>query len=91
MKKKAMIALAVLIYLFVGLSGLFRFPAAFGFSTTITTYYDPAETRERTEEIRCRGLPGVVSYCTGTIEAPRDEAPPPPRPDYDGEPRRTTA
>lgn len=74
MKKKGVIALAVLLYLFVGLSGLFRFPAALGHSRTITTYYDPGEARERTEAIRCRGLPIIVSYCTGTIEAPRDEA-----------------
>ena len=79
MKKRGIIALAVLFYLFVGLSGFFRFPAAFGSSRTITTYYDPAETRERTEKIRCRGLPIIVSYCTGTIDAPRDEAPPTPR------------
>ena len=79
MKKKGMIAFAVVVYLFVGLSGLFRFPAAFGFIRTTTTYYDPAEARERTEAIRCRGLPVIVSYCTGTIEAPRDQAPPTPR------------
>lgn len=76
MKKKGVIALGVLFYLFVGLSGFFRFPAVFSYSRTKTTYYDPAEARERTEEIRCRGLPVIVSYCTGTIEAPRDEAPP---------------
>lgn len=79
MRKKGIIALAVLFYLFVGLSGLFRFPAAFAYSRTTTTYYDPAEARERTEEIRCRGLPVIVSHCTGTIEAPRDEAPSTPR------------
>lgn len=78
MKKKGVIALAVLFYLFVGLSGLFRFPAAFGYSRWITTYYDPGEARERTEVIRCRGLPVIVSYCSGTIEAPRDEDPPTP-------------
>jgi len=78
MKKKGVIALAVLFYLFVGLSGFFRFPAAFGYSRTITTYYDPGEARERTEVIRCRGLPVVVSYCSATIEVPRDEAPPTP-------------
>ena len=76
MKRKAVIACALAIYLFVGLSGWFRFPAAFEFSRTTTIYYDPAEDRERTEVIRCRGLPVVVSHCTGTIEAPRDEAPP---------------
>ena len=76
MKKKGIIALAVLFYLFVGLSGWFRFPAAFQFSTTVTTYHDPAELPARTEVTRCRGLPGVLSYCTGAIEAPRDEAPP---------------
>ena len=76
MKKKAMIACALALYLFVGVSGLFRFPAAFVYSRTVTTYHDPAEARERTETIRCRGLPVVFSYCTGTIEAPRDEAPP---------------
>ncbi len=79
MNKKRIITLAVLFYLFVGLSGLFRFPAAFGYSRTITTYYDPGEARERTEVIRCRGLPVIVSYCSGTIEAPRDEVPPAPR------------
>lgn len=78
MKKKTMIACAVALYLFVGLSGLFGFPAAFEYSLTITTYYDPDEARERTEAIRCRGLPGVFRYCTGTIEAPRDEVPLPP-------------
>ena len=78
MKKKGIFALAVLFYLFVGLSGFFRFPAAFGYSRTTTVYYDPGEARERTEAIRCRGLPVIVSYCTGTIEAPRDEAPPTP-------------
>lgn len=75
MKTKAIIAIAVMLYLFFGLSGLFRFPAAFGFSRTITTYYDATESRERTESIRCRGLPFILSYCTGTIEAPREEAP----------------
>ena len=79
MNKKRLITLAVLFYLFVGLSGFFRFPAAFGYSRTITTYYDPGEARERTEVIRCRGLPAIVSYCSGTIEAPRDEVPPTPR------------
>ncbi len=76
MKMKGMIALGVLFYLFVGLSGLFHFPAAFGYSRTKTVYLDTVEARERTEDIRCRGLPGIVSYCAGTIEAPRDEAPP---------------
>ena len=78
MKKKGIITLAVLFYLFVGLSGFFHFPAAFGYSRTITTYYEPGEVRERTEEIRCRGLPVIVSYCSGTVEAPRDEAQPTP-------------
>lgn len=79
MKKKGVIALAVLFYLFVGLSGFFRFPAAFAYSQTTTTYYDPGEARGPTEVIRCRGLPVIVSYCSGTIEAPRDEVPPTPR------------
>ncbi len=78
MKMKGIIGLAVLFYLFVGLSGLFRFPAAFGYSRTMTTYYDPDEGRERTEAIRCRGFPVVFRYCTGIIEAPRDEVPSPP-------------
>lgn len=74
MKKKAIIACAAALYLFVGLSGWFRFPAAFGSSRTMTTYYDPAEAREPTEAIRCRGLPGLFSYCEGTAEAPRPPA-----------------
>ena len=74
MKKNRLIALAVLLYLFVGLSGLFRFPAAFGFSRTTTTYHD--ELRERTERIRCRGLPGLIGYCEGTVEAPAEDASP---------------
>lgn len=74
MKKKTIIASAAALYLFVGLSGLFHFPAAFGFSRTITTYYDSAEAREPTEAIRCRGLPGLFSYCEGTAEAPRPPA-----------------
>ncbi|MCY4646973.1 MAG: hypothetical protein OXE73_08870 [Gammaproteobacteria bacterium] len=78
MNKKTMIACAVALYLFVGLSGFFRFPAAYRYSRTITTYYDPDEGRERTEAIRCRGFPVVFSYCTGTIEAPSDEVPSPP-------------
>ena len=71
MNKKAMIACAVALYLFVGLSGFFNFPAAFGYSRTITTYYDPAEDRGPTEAIRCRGLPWLFSYCEGAAEAPR--------------------
>lgn len=74
MKKKGIIACAAALYLFVGLSGLFRFPAAFGYSRTMTMYYDPAEGREPTEAIRCRGLPGLFSYCEGTVEAPRPPA-----------------
>lgn len=77
--KKRMIALAVLFYLFVGLSGWFRFPAAFGFSRTITTYHD--ELREATERVRCRGLPGLISYCEGTVEAPAADASPTSRTD----------
>ena len=75
MKNKAAIACALALYLFVGLSGLFRFPAPFKYWRTTTTYYDASEGRERTENIRCRGLPVVFSYCTGTIEAPREDAP----------------
>lgn len=71
MKKKAIIACAAALYLIVGLSGLFRFPAAFGYSRTMTTYFDPADGREPTETIRCRGLPGLFSYCEGRAEAPR--------------------
>lgn len=71
MNKKAVIVALAVAYLLVGLSGFFRFPAAFGYSTTITTFYEPAEPRERTETIRCRGLPFLFSYCQGTIEAPR--------------------
>ena len=74
MRKRTIIGCAVALYLLVGLSGLFHFPAAFGFSQTITTYYDPAEAREPTETIRCRGLPGLFSYCEGTAEAPRPPA-----------------
>lgn len=74
MKKKMMIACAVALYLFVGLSGLFRFPAVFVYSTTITTYHDRAEPITRTEMTRCRGLPGLLRYCEGTAEAPRPPA-----------------
>lgn len=79
MKKKGMIAGAVFLYLLVGLSGWFRFPAVLGYSRTVAIYHDPGEARVRTEVIRCRGLPLVVSYCTGTIETPRDDAQPTPR------------
>lgn len=71
MRKRAIIGCAVALYLFVGLSGLFRFPAAFASWSTITTYHDPAELSERTETIRCRGLPGLFSHCEGTADAPR--------------------
>ncbi len=71
MKKRTMIACAIALYLFVGLSGLFRFPAAFGYIRTVETYHDSAELRVRTEMIRCRGLPILFSYCEGTVEVPR--------------------
>ena len=74
MRKRTIIGCAVELYLLVGLSGLFHFPAAFGFSQTITTYCDPAEAREPTEALRCRGLPGLFSYCEGTVEVPRPPA-----------------
>ena len=66
MKKKGIIALAVLLYLFVGLSGLFRFPAPF--SGTITEYPpDYVEGRDRVETTVCRGLPMIYRHCRTNI------------------------
>lgn len=62
MKNKAMVACALVLYFFVGLSGLFRFPAPL--TRTITDYPpDYVEGQDRVEVTVCRGLPMIYRLC----------------------------
>ena len=74
-KHKAMIACALALYLLVGLSGAFRFPALF--SRTITEYPpDYVEGRNRVEITVCRGLPMIYRHCRMNIIMMSGESPP---------------
>ncbi len=67
MKNKTIIGLAVVLYLLVGLTGFFRFPAVV--STSRTMYPDDySEDGIRTEVTVCRGLPFIYRSCRTTVE-----------------------
>ena len=74
MKNKAMIACALVLYFFVGLSGLFPFPALF--ARTITDYPpDFVEGRDRVEVTVCRGLPMIYRFCRTNLIMMSGESP----------------
>lgn len=76
MKKKTIIALAVVLYLLVGLTGFFRFPAVFKRERTETTYVDGnSDLQVSRSTTRCRGIPLVFMSCQTTVEAPREARP----------------